>query len=164
MTAFDFAVMAVVALSMLLGWWRGLVYESVSLLSWVAAYFVARLFALDVVDYVPATVGTPPAKMAVAFAILFAFTLVVGGVLAWGMNKLVKSAGLARLDGSLGAAFGLLRGGFLVLVLVLLSGMTSLPTTSAWRDALMSGALEGVASDARGWLPDGLAQKIHFRD
>ncbi len=164
MTSIDLAVLAVVAFSMLLGWWRGLVYEAVSLLSWVAAYFVARLFAPDIVDDVPATVGTMPAKMAVAFSILFALTLIAGGVLAWSMNKLVKSAGLTRLDGSLGAAFGLLRGGFLVLVLVLLGGMTSLPGTSAWRDALMSSMLEGVAVEARGWLPDGLAQKIHYRD
>jgi len=164
MTAFDFAVMAVVALSMLLGWWRGLVYESVSLLSWMAAYFVARLFATDMVEYVPAAVGTDAAKMAVAFSILFALTLVVGGVLAWGMNKLVKSAGLARLDGSLGAAFGLLRGALLVLLLVLLAGMTGLPATPAWHDALMSGVLEKIAVQARGWLPDGLAQKIHYQD
>lgn len=164
MTAFDLAVLAVVALSALLGWWRGLLYEAVSLLSWVAAYFVARLFAPDVVEYVPASVGTEPARMAVAFSILFALTLIVGGVLAWGMNKLVKAAEMQRLDGSLGAAFGLLRGGFLVLVLMLLAGMTSLPSTPVWRDALTSSALEEIAVQARGWLPDGLAQKIHFRD
>jgi len=164
MTAFDLAVLAVVAFSALLGWWRGLLYEAVSLLSWVAAYFVARLFAPDIVDYVPATVGAGTARMAVAFSILFALTLVAGGVLAWGMNKLVKSAGMERLDGSLGAAFGLLRGGFLVLVLVLLGGMTSLPGTQVWRDALTSSALEELAVQARSWLPDGLAQKIHFRD
>lgn len=164
MTAFDLAVLVVVASSALLGWWRGLLYEAVSLLSWVAAYFVARLFAPDVVEYVPASVGTEPAKMAVAFAILFALTLVAGGVLAWGMNKLVKSAGMERLDGSLGAAFGLLRGAFLVLVLVLLAGMTSLPGMPVWRDALTSSALEEIAVQARGWLPGGLAQKIHFRD
>ncbi len=164
MTAFDVAVLIVMVLSMLLGRWRGLVYESVSLLSWVAAYFVARLFAPDVVDDVPATVGTEAARMAVGFAILFGLTLVAGGVLAWGMNKLVDSAGLARLDGSLGAAFGLLRGAFLVILLVMLGGMTGLPGTSMWRDALISGTLEGVAVDVRGWLPPGLAQKIHFRD
>ena len=164
MTLFDFAVLVVVALSMLLGWWRGLVYEAVSLLTWVAAYFVARLFAPDLVDYVPASVGTLSARMAVAFSALFALTLAAGGVLAWGMNKLVKSSGLERLDGSLGTVFGLVRGGFVVLLLVLLGGMTTLPTTPAWRDALMSGALEEVAVQARGWLPEALAQKIHFRD
>lgn len=164
MTVFDFAVLIVVALSALMGWWRGLIYEAVSLLSWVAAYFVARLFAQDVVGWVPATVGTDTAKMAVAFSLLFALTLAAGGVLAWWMNKLVKSAGMERLDGSLGVTFGLLRGCVLVLVLMLLAGMTSLPKTPEWRDALMSGVLEDIAMQARGWLPDGLAQKIHFHD
>lgn len=164
MTAFDYAVMAVVALSMFLGWWRGLVYETVSLLSWIAAYFVARLFAEDAVGYVPAIVGENAARVAIAFAALFALTLVAGGVLAWGMNKLVKSAGLTRVDGSLGAAFGLVRGAFLVLVLVLLAGMTGLPATSAWRNALMSGMLVQVAEQVRNWLPEGLAQKIHYQD
>lgn len=164
MTAFDYAVIAVVALSMFLGWWRGLVYETVSLLSWVAAYFVARLFAVDMIEYVPATVGADAVRMAVAFSILFALTLVAGGILAWGMNKLVKSADMTRLDGSLGAAFGLVRGVIMVLVLVLLAGMTGLPKTTAWHDALMSGTLEEVAIQARSWLPDGLAQKIHYQN
>lgn len=164
MTAFDVAVVVVVMLSMLLGRWRGLVYEAVSLLNWVAAYFVARFFSPDIVEYMPASVGSEPARMAVAFAILFGLTLVAGGVLAWGMNKLVDSAGLKQLDGSLGAAFGLLRGGFLVILLVMLGGMTSLPTTDMWRNAVTSPALESVAIQVRSWLPPTLAQKIHFRN
>ena len=164
MTVFDLAVLAVLAISMLLGWWRGLVYEAVSLLNWVAAYFVARLFAPDLVEYVPPTVGTVQAKMAVAFSVLFALTLVLGSVLAWVMNRLVKSAGLTKLDDSLGAAFGFFRGCILVLLLVLLGGMTTLPASEVWRDALTSSSLEEVAVQARDWLPEGLARKIHYRD
>ena len=44
MTAFDYAVLAITGLSIGLGWWRGFVYELLSLLGWIAAYFVARLF------------------------------------------------------------------------------------------------------------------------
>lgn len=164
MTAFDVAVMIVVVLSTLLGRWRGLVYEAVSLLNWVAAYFVARFFAPDLAQYIPPTVGGTPARLAVAFAVLFGFTLMAGGVLAWVMNKLVDSAGLSRLDGSLGAAFGLLRGGFLVILLVMLGGMTSLPSTAMWRNAVTSHPLEGLVLEARAWLPPVLAHKIHFRD
>ena len=164
MTAFDVAVIVVVMLSMLLGRWRGLVYESVSLLSWVAAYFVARFFAPDILEDIPATVGGEPARMAVAFAILLGLTLVAGGVLAWGMNKLVDSAGLKKLDGSLGPALGPRAGGFLVFLRVVLGGMTSLPETAMWRNALTRRPLEGVALQVRAWLPPTLAQKIHFRD
>ena len=164
MTAFDFAVFTVVALSMLMGWWRGLIYESVSLLSWIGAYTMARLFSPMAVAYVPPAAGAPPARLAIAFSALFALTLVCGGILAWIMSKLVKSAGLERLDGSLGATFGLVRGGIVVLVLVLAAGMTSLPTTDMWRHALTSSTLETMARQARTWLPDVLAKKIHYRD
>jgi membrane protein required for colicin V production len=163
MTAFDYAVISVVALSMLLGWWRGLVYEAVSLLSWLAAYLVARMFAEDVMDDLPQVLGTEAARMAVSFALLFVLTLVLGGFLAWALNRMVKAAGMERLDGSLGALFGLLRGLILVLALVLLAGMTGLPQTPVWRDAWMSSALEEIAVQTRALLPDGLAQKIHYQ-
>jgi membrane protein required for colicin V production len=163
MTAFDYTVLAVMVLSVLMGWWRGLVYEAVSFLSWIAAYVVARVFAGDAMPYLPHMLGTDTARLAVAFVVLFAATLAAGSVLAWGLSKMIKSAGLARLDGSLGALFGMLRGMVAVVILVLLAGMTDLPETPVWRNALMSGILQDVAIQTRILLPDELAQKIHYR-
>ncbi len=163
MTAVDYAVMSVVALSMLLGWWRGLVYEAVSLLSWLAAYVVARIFAEAVMANMPDALGTQTAKMAAAFLLLFMVTLVLGGFVGWALNRMVRAAGMERLDGSFGALFGLLRGLVLVLVFVLLAGTTSLPQTTAWRDAWMSGALEEIALQTKLLLPDSLAQRINFQ-
>jgi membrane protein required for colicin V production len=162
MTAFDYTVLAVMVLSVLMGWWRGLVYEAVSFFSWIAAYVVARLFAEDAMVYLPHMLGSDTARLAAAFVALFLATLAAGSVLAWIPNKMIKSAGLARLDGSLGALFGLLRGMVVVVVLVLLAGMTDLPETPMWRDALMSGILQDIAIQTRILLPDELAQKIHY--
>ncbi len=164
MTAFDYAVIAVVVLSVGMGWWRGLVYEAVTLLSWVVAYMLSRGLAADVAIYLPAALDGEVTRTAVAFALLFVVVLMLGSILAWALSKVVQSTELASLDGSLGALFGLLRGVVLVLVLVLLAGMTELPRTTAWRDALSSGTLETVAVEARTLLPDGLAQKIHYRN
>lgn len=164
MTMFDVAVIVVLVFSIFLGRWRGVIYEVMSLLSWVAAYFVALLFAPDLMPYVPPTDGTDTVKMGVAFAILFVATLGIGSILAWFMNRLVKSAGLTKLDGSLGATFGFVRGCFLVLVLVLVGGMTTMPASPFWKDALTSSPLEEVAVAVRDGLPDALAKKIHYRD
>jgi len=162
MTLFDAAVLLVVVFSIFLGRWRGVIHEVMSLLSWVAAYFVALLFAQDLMPYVPPTDGTDTVKMGVSYAILFVLTLGLGSILAWFMNRLVKSAGLVKLDGSLGATFGFVRGCFLVLVLVLVGGMTTLPASSFWQDALTSDPLEQVALVIRDGLPDALAKKIHY--
>ncbi|MBI1174690.1 MAG: CvpA family protein [Sideroxydans sp.] len=162
MTALDYSVVGLVAFSVLLGWWRGLIYEVLSLLGWGAAYLVARLFAVDVAPYMPSALNPEEVRLVAAFALLFVATLIVSGIVSWLLSKLVKIAGLGWLDGFLGALFGVLRGGFLVLVLVLLAGMTGLPKAKFWREAQLSAPLEHVALQARGWLPAGMAQKVHF--
>jgi len=162
MTALDYVVIGVVAVSVLLGWWRGLVYEVLSLLGWVAAYMVAWLFSVDVARYLPQGMGPETIRMVASFALLFVVTLIVSGILAWLLSKLVKIAGMGWLDGFLGALFGVLRGGFLVLVMVMLAGMTSVPKTKFWREAQLSAPLERAAIKAKAWLPASMAQKVHF--
>ena len=162
MTWFDYTVIAIVILSALLGWWRGLVYEVFALLGWVAAYFVARLFGADVAPLLPAWMGAENARMTVAFALLFVATLVISGIVAWALSKLVKWVGLGWLDGLLGGLFGMVRGVLVVLVLVLLAGLTDLPKESFWRDALLSKSLENAALSAKGWLPGNIAQRVHY--
>lgn len=164
MTVFDYTVIIVMVLSVLMGWWRGLVYEATSFLSWIAAYVVARVFAEDAMWYLPSMMGSNTARLAAAFIALFLGTLAAGSILAWILNKMIKTAGLARLDGSFGALFGLLRGMVLVMVLVLFGGMTDLPGTPLWRNALMSGMLQDAALQIRILLPDELAQKIHYQN
>jgi membrane protein required for colicin V production len=79
------------------------------------------------------------------------------------LNKLIKSFGLDwRTDGVTGAIFGFIRGLMLVLVLVLLAGLTKLPQTPFWRDALLSKPLQNVAQLARDLLPDDMAKRVSF--
>ena len=162
MTAFDYAILAIVGLSIGLGWWRGFVYELMSLLGWLAAYFVARLFAPELSKYVPDAVVSGDAKTAVAYACLFVGILIVSGIAAWLLSKLVKVAGLGLMDGFMGAVFGLLRGVLLVLLLVWLAGLTSLPQQTFWRDAWASQSLQNMALFAKDFLPENVAKKVTY--
>lgn len=162
MTWFDYIVVGVVVLSALLGWWRGLVYEILSLLSWVAAVLVARLLADSALPYMPDTLGPETVRTAAAYASLFIGTLLVGSIAAWGLSKLVKFVGLGWLDSSLGIVFGAVRGVLVVLVLVLLAGLTNLPKEAAWRDAWLRKPLESAALLTKSWLPDNVAQRVHY--
>lgn len=162
MTGFDYTVIALVLLSALLGWWRGLVYEVLSLLGWVAAYVVARQFAADAAPLMPAALGTMDVRVAAAFVLLFVATLIVGGFVAWGLSKLVKWVGLGWLDGSLGALFGLLRGVLMVMALMLLAGLTDFPKQRFWRDAWLSKPLESVVLAVKSRLPQDVVQRLHY--
>lgn len=161
MTAFDYAVIVIIALSVLLGWWRGAVYEILSLMGWIVAALVARLFALSLASYLPDTLGTETIRTIVAFVALFVVTLIAAGVGALLMSKFIKWVGLGRVDKSLGMFFGMMRGVLLVLALVLLAGMTGLPKEPFWHDARLSKPLQRLALASLVLLPDSMAQRVN---
>jgi membrane protein required for colicin V production len=162
MTVLDYAFLATIVISIGLGWWRGFVYELISLIGWIAAYFVARLFVGDVTEYVPDLVTSSVARTSVAYSSLFMVTLIASAIVAWVMSKLVKVAGMGLMDGFMGSLFGLLRGMLLVLLLVLLAGFTNLPKKQFWREAWSSKPLQSVALFTKDFLPDNLAKKVNY--
>jgi membrane protein required for colicin V production len=163
MTQFDYIVLTVIFLSAVLGWWRGLVYEILSLLSWVTAFFVAKSWSLDVAPFMPDVLENSLLKNTTAFLAVFITTLILCGIAAWALNKLIKSFGLDwRTDGVLGAFFGLIRGVMLVLLLILLASLTELPKAVFWQDALLSKPLQNLALQAKKLLPDDRAKRAIY--
>lgn len=159
MTSFDYAVIAIILLSALVGWWRGFMYELFSLIGWLAAYIVARTFSAQVLPFVPVAVGEHYIRSAAAFAALFIVTLIVGALFAWFLARLAKFAGLSGMDGKFGAIFGMLRGCLVVIALVWLGGLTDLPQLPFWRNALSSKPLQEAAQYAQDYLPEKSAKK-----
>ncbi|RFC32061.1 MAG: membrane protein required for colicin V production [Candidatus Nitrotoga sp. MKT] len=162
MTWFDYTVIIIAVWSVLLGWWRGFVYEVLSLFGWVVAYVVARWQAVNVAALMPIELGMDAIKITVAFVLLFVATLIVSGVVVWLISKLIKSTGLGWIDSLFGSLFGMLRGMLLVLMLVLLAGVTDLPQKPFWREAKLSKPLESIALASLVWLPDSVARRVHF--
>ena len=159
MTSFDYAVIAIIVLSALVGWWRGFMYELFSLIGWLAAFIVARTFSAELVPYVPLAVGAENLRSAAAFAALFIVTLIVGALFAWFLARLAKFAGLSGMDGKFGAIFGMLRGGLVVIALVWLGGLTDLPQLPFWRNALSSKPLQQAALYAKDYMPENAVRK-----
>lgn len=154
MTGFDIAVIAVIVLSALLGWWRGFMYELFSLIGWGVAYVVAVTFSAQLIPYIPEAVGPAGMRASVAFAALFIVTLIVASISAWLMAKLAKFAGLAGMDGKFGAMFGMLRGVLVVLALVWVGGLTDLPKEPWWQQAWSSEHLMDAALYAKSYVPE----------
>ena len=153
MSVFDIAVLVIIALSAVLGWWRGFMYELFSLLGWVAAYIVARTSSAQLLPYIPLAIADPGLRGATAFAAMFIAILIVAAIFAWFLSKLAKFAGLAGLDGKFGAMFGVARGVLLVLALVWLGGLTNLPQQSWWKNAWSSKPLQQAAQYAKEYVP-----------
>jgi membrane protein required for colicin V production len=162
MTGFDYAVIGIMLMSLLLGLWRGLIYEVLSLLGWPLAFILSRQFAGNIEPMLP--ISGDAARIGLAYVLVFIATLIVWGMLVWLFAKLVKAAGLGMLDSLLGGLFGLLRGVLVILVVVWLAGTSSIPEQAFWRDATFSRAAEDAALLAKTGLPDNIARRIHYKD
>jgi len=162
MTGFDYAVIGIMLVSLLLGLWRGLVYEVLSLLGWPLAFVLSRMFAADIEPLLP--ISLEAARVALAYALVFIAALIVWGMLVWLFAKLIKAVGLGVLDSVLGGVFGLLRGMLVILALVWLAGMSDLPDQPLWREAQFSRVAEDVAMQTKVWLPDNIAERIHYKN
>jgi membrane protein required for colicin V production len=161
MTGFDFAVIAIVLVSVLLGLWRGLAFEVLSLVGWPLAFVLSNIYADNFARFLPMKQET--LRATAAYVLMFAVVLIMWGVLVWMLSKMLKSIGLGRMDRTLGGLFGILRGGLVVLALVWLAGVTDIPEKQFWRKAMMSKTLEDAALLTKSWLPDNIAQRIHYR-
>ncbi|HSO07962.1 MAG TPA: CvpA family protein [Pelomicrobium sp.] len=162
MTVFDYAVLAVVGLSVLVSVIRGAVREVLALAGWVAAFLIANLMAPHLALMLPVEIPGEALKLLIAFLTLFIGTLLVAGLATIAVAELIKAAGLTTLDRGLGALFGAARGGLIVLVAVLLAGLTAMPKERFWQEAALSGPLEAVAMDVKQWLPYSFAQRIRY--
>lgn len=163
MTGVDYALLAAVALSALLGAWRGVVSEVLGLVAWVAAFFAARWWGQGVAAVLPASLSDPAWRLLAAYAAVFVGTLLLFALLRLLLSRLLRAVGLGLLDRLLGAVFGVARGGLLVLVLVVLAGLTALPRQTWWREASLMPPLETAVLAARPWLPALLAQRLRYR-
>ncbi len=162
MTSFDYVVLAIVGLSILLSMMRGFLREMLSLAGWVAAFFVAKLYTLELAPLLPEAIPTQSLRLLAAFVILFLATLLVGSLLAIALSEVFKKIGLGWVDRWLGAIFGLARGVVIVGVLVMLAGLTSIPQDTRWRNAMFSAPLEAMVTSALPWLPQAVASHIKY--
>jgi membrane protein required for colicin V production len=162
MTGFDLAVFAIVALSALLAYLRGVVRELVALASWIAAVVLALAFGGPFAAMLPVLQDNPGARHVLAFALLFIGVLIIGAAAAVLLSRLIRAVGLGFLDRLLGAVFGVARGIAIVLLLVLVAGVTAVPRYDWWQNAALEPVLVSAALALRPWLPPGWAGRLDY--
>ena len=134
-SAVDWILLAVLGLSLLLGVWRGIVQEVLSLAGWVVAFYVSQLYAPLAAAWLPMEGSSHMLRYAAGFVVVFIAVLVATVLVSWVVKKLVSAVGLGPLDRLLGSVFGLLRGVVILLAATVIVGMTPMRETEAWRQA-----------------------------
>ena len=144
----DIVILAILALSILFGLWRGFVAEVLSLVCWVAAFWVAWMFGDAVAGWYGQWLHQPVARIIAGYLTCFLGVLVVGALLGWLLRKLIRGTGLSGPDRMLGMMFGLVRGVLLIFVIVLVIDLTPMAAAPWWQHS----QLVPQFSQGAGWL------------
>lgn len=160
LAALDWVLLAVVAASLVLGAWRGLVYEVLSLLAWVAAFLAAQWLADDAAALLPMADSAEHVRYAAGFVLVFVATLFACGLVAWLAKKLIEAVGLRPVDRVLGAVFGVVRAGVLVLVLGVVAQLTPVGEAAWWTGSHSGPRIAQVVKDLRPALPEKLGAML----
>ncbi|AFJ03795.1 Colicin V production protein [Methylophaga frappieri] len=158
----DFLIIAIILLSAGISIIRGFVREVLSLISWVLAFWVALTFYTYLAGLLVPYIDTLSIRLFAAFFVLFAVTLILGALVNHTIAQLVDKTGLSGTDRALGVIFGLLRGIAIVTVLVILAGLTPMPTDDWWQNALLLPQFERLATWALGFVPADIAAHVNF--
>jgi membrane protein required for colicin V production len=162
MTWLDYAVIGVFAISLIVGAWRGLVREVVSILGWVIAFLAANLFAGPLGPSMPEAIPSPELRVAAAYVAVFVASLILTSLAGLILSKVVKAVGLGGIDRLLGALFGAARGVLILLAAALLAGLTSAPKQAYWRDSTSGPLLAQAAAALKPLLPQTLAERLRY--
>lgn len=150
----DYVILGIFGLSIIAGFARGLVKEIISLLTLVAAFIVATLFASplavsftqsdsvqNVVNQASNTSGMDVTQSAsyaaigLSFAVLFAATLLIGALIGSVFNMVLQTSVLGIGNRIFGAAFGFCRAFIINLVLIFVIQLTSFASDPVWQDS-----------------------------
>ena len=160
MTALDWVLLLIVGVSGLLGLLRGMIGVVMSLVAWLLAGLAAYLFGGDVGRSLVSDGQLGWGEYLAGYALSFAVVWIAVALIGLLVRRMAQEAGLSGVDRLFGFGFGLVRGVFLACVLVLMLGLTSIPTKRGWQESAGVAVLLPAAKLMRNAMPPWMAQRV----
>jgi membrane protein required for colicin V production len=152
-TYVDGLIFAAIFLSGMIGAWRGLVKELLSMAGWAAASF-ALVYGFDPLQPVTRDfIKNPALADMLTGTILFAGTLIVVSFITHYLAKWVKGSAFGGADRSLGFIFGFLRGA-LIVVMVFFVFAAAMPEPEEYPEPLRDAKSLPYLQAGNTWLAD----------
>ena len=155
----DLLIIAIIIISALISLVRGFVKESLSLASWILAGFIELRYFPPLADMLEPYIESPTIRTGSSFAILFVSSLIIGAIINYMASQAVTKTGLTGTDKTFGVVFGAARGLLIVTMLVLLAGLTPMPSEPWWNDS----AMIEFFSDMANWIKDIMPRDVASR-
>lgn len=163
MGAADLILLAVVAISALLGLLRGFVGVVASLAAWILAGWAAFGFGGSAAMMMSGDRSPGLGEMFGGYALCFLGVLITVWIVGYVAKRMIHESGLSGVDRAMGFVVGVARGALIASMLVMLVGFTPLAHRREWRSAALVPLFMPGAHMVRSWMPDWAGQAVDFR-
>jgi membrane protein required for colicin V production len=148
MPIIDIIIAVAIVVSVIVGFVRGFIKEAISITALLLAIWAALYFGPAVGEFAASWLDSDELQMWFGRVLIFAIILSVGGLLSWGLSKLVRLSVLSGMDRFLGSVFGMGRGILLVAVAIIVGQYSGFDNDDWWENSILIPHLEVVA----GWI------------
>ena len=155
MPIIDIIIAVLLVTSMVIGFVRGFVKEAISIVTLVIAIWAALYFGPVVGDVSESWLSSQELQLWFGRILVFAIILSVGGLLGWGISKLIRLSVLSGFDRVLGSAFGAVRGILLVALFVIGGQFSEFDNDDWWLQSRLLPNFEVVADWIKVMAPMG---------
>ncbi|OJZ19650.1 MAG: colicin V production protein [Thiobacillus sp. 65-29] len=162
MNVLDLVVLLVLVLAVVRGLMRGMVDTLFSLAAWLLAFLLGKWGALLAEPLLPAGLESPAPRYFAGFALVFLVVLIAVLLAGHAVAALVRAVGLGAADKVLGGLIGVVKGLVILTGFSVAAGLTALPRTDLWKQAMLSGSLQAMARATLPLLPPNVAKHVRF--
>ena len=156
MPIIDIIIAVAIIVSIIIGLVRGFVKEAISIVSLLFAIWAALYFGPAVGSVAESWLSSRELQIWFGRILVFAIILSLGGLLGWGLSKLVRLSVLSGLDRFAGTLFGALRGIIIVALFVLAGSYAGFANDAWWMDSNLIPHFEAIAYWIEAMAPEGL--------
>jgi membrane protein required for colicin V production len=153
---FDYALLAVIAISTIISLFRGFFREALSLATWAAGVWCAWRLGPQMAELLEPWITPPVARLWVGRALVLVAVLIAGGVLGALLQVILHSTGLSGTDRAVGMVFGCARGALLVGLVLIALQAADFDQTEWWPRSVLIPYFDPVTDIIRHAAEDGL--------
>lgn len=155
MSGFDWVIGAIFLVSILVGIMRGFIKESLSIISWILAIWLAMTFCVEAGDFLGQYIDIPNQKFRkwAGFSFIFVGTLFVFALITYAITKLLVHGPIKGTDRVLGIGFGALRAGAIVVAILIVTRGLGMENSDWWKNSTYLQKFVPVADYVEALMP-----------
>ena len=128
----DIVISVTVAISVVVGFMRGFVKETISIFSLLIAIWASMHFGYEAGILSASWISAAELQLLFGRILIFIAILAIGSLLGWGMSKIIRLSVLSGMDRILGAIFGFCRSAVLIAIFIIGGQLASFDNDDWW--------------------------------